>query len=733
MNHTTASGPGATPGSGGAGASAAPAGPAVLPRLVAVDAATFASEFWGRRALLSRADELPRSFADLLSADTVDELVSERGLRTPFLRVAKNGTTLADRTFTAPGGVGAGIADQVSDDKLVSLFADGSTLVLQALHRVWPPIIELCQQLAAELGHPVQANAYVTPPQNQGFSDHYDVHDVFVLQIEGEKRWQIHAPVLESPLRDQPWSDRRAAVAARAAEEPLLEVVLRPGDCLYLPRGFLHAATALGGVSTHLTLGVHAWTGYALAEQLVQQALRLVADDPAVRASLPLGVDLGEPAALRPEVDHVRQQARGRAGPGGSRPGDLGPADGRPREPARGPGRAAPSAQDGRDPAAGHHAGAAAPSRRLAGGPRRPAGAAEPGGRLRRVRGRGTGRQGPARPRVRDSRRPGRGPRPPARARRAGPGRVSTASDHDGGPGTAPAPRCAVAAAERADPMRGTAPPTRRWLLLEHPGPWRIDALAGAGLDPSVLARLSSAAASTGTRILLIRRPGRTTRPDRRQWLLSGPGVGTVGGSWAADDDLLAAADALDATAPPTAASTDPLLLVCAHGVHDACCAIRGRPVAAALDQRWPGQVWECSHVGGDRFAPNVVVLPDGFYYGGLDGAGAVDTVAAHLAGQVRTAQLRGMARFPPPQQAAVIAALERYGPLGADAVAVTASRHEGRYGAPGSRTLLELRVAGVTGAVHAEVVAVRQAPARLTCRAERATPATQYRVERLG
>jgi len=283
------------------------AGHAVLPRLISVDPTTFARDYWGRQALLSTADELPSAFSDLLDARTVDELVSERGLRTPFLRVAKNGTTLGDKTFTAPGGVGAGIADQVSDDKLVSLFADGSTLVLQALHRVWPPILRLCQQLAAELGHPVQANAYVTPPQNQGFSDHYDVHDVFVLQIEGEKRWQVHAPVLESPLRDQPWSDRRAAVAARAAEEPLVDTVLRPGDCLYLPRGFLHAATALSGVTTHLTIGVHSWTRYALAEQLVQQALRTVAADPAVRASLPLGVDLGEPASLRGDAELVRE------------------------------------------------------------------------------------------------------------------------------------------------------------------------------------------------------------------------------------------------------------------------------------------------------------------------------------------------------------------------------------------------------------------------------------------
>jgi ribosomal protein L16 Arg81 hydroxylase len=207
--------------------------------------------------------------------------------------------------FTGPGGVGAGIADQVSDDKLVRLFADGSTLVLQALHRVWPPIIQLCQQLSAELGHPVQANAYVTPPQNQGFSDHYDVHDVFVLQIAGEKRWQIHPPVLEAPLRDQPWTDRKSAVQRGARERPLIEAVLRPGDCLYLPRGFLHAATALGGVSIHLTIGVHTWTRYALAEQLVGQALRTLAADPTARRSLPMGLDFSEPTSLRGDAELV--------------------------------------------------------------------------------------------------------------------------------------------------------------------------------------------------------------------------------------------------------------------------------------------------------------------------------------------------------------------------------------------------------------------------------------------
>ncbi len=281
-----------------------------LTRLIGIDVEEFARDYWGRQALLTPAGAAASGsgFGDLLDAAAVDELVSQRGLRTPFLRVARDGSTLADSTFTAPGGVGASIGDQVSDDQLVRLFADGATMVLQALHRVWPPVMEFSRQLASDLGHPVQANAYVTPPQNQGFSNHYDVHDVFVLQISGEKRWVIHPPVHPSPLRHQPWTDRRSSVERRAAEEPLIDTVLRPGDALYLPRGFLHAATALGGVSTHLTLGVHTWTRYGVAEQLVQHALRTLAVDEAARTSLPLGVDVTDPTALVADVELVRDR-----------------------------------------------------------------------------------------------------------------------------------------------------------------------------------------------------------------------------------------------------------------------------------------------------------------------------------------------------------------------------------------------------------------------------------------
>ncbi len=256
----------------------------------------FADRVWSRMPSLSTAADLPRDFRDLLTLADVDALLSEQGLRTPFLRVARDGAVVPERRWTGGGGVGATIGDQVRDDRVAQLFADGSTVVLQALHRTHAPLARFAADLATDLGHPVQVNAYVTPPQSQGFSSHYDVHDVFVLQVAGEKRWRLHAPVVVDPLRDEPWTDHRQAVEARSAEQPYLDAVLRPGDALYLPRGWLHAATALGEVSAHLTVGVHVHTRASLVEALAA----LVLDEPALRSTLPLGTDPTDPRELAP-------------------------------------------------------------------------------------------------------------------------------------------------------------------------------------------------------------------------------------------------------------------------------------------------------------------------------------------------------------------------------------------------------------------------------------------------
>jgi bifunctional lysine-specific demethylase and histidyl-hydroxylase NO66 len=270
-----------------------------LSSFVALDRATFAERHWGRLPLLTRAADRAHD-PDLFGPDAVDELLARRALRTPFLRMAKDGRTLDSSAFTLGGGVGATIGDQVSEDLVLRQFADGATIVLQALHRTWPPVADAAQGLAADLGHPVQVNAYVTPPQNRGFDDHYDVHDVFVVQVTGQKHWQVRPPVVEAPLRDQPWTDHRDVVRLAAAGPPVIDAVLSPGDTLYLPRGWLHSATALGGTSIHLTMGVHVWTRRQLADDLVRAAGRRLDADPAVRAALDLGVD-----PLDPEVTAV--------------------------------------------------------------------------------------------------------------------------------------------------------------------------------------------------------------------------------------------------------------------------------------------------------------------------------------------------------------------------------------------------------------------------------------------
>jgi cupin superfamily protein len=274
-----------------------------LARALAVDSldtADFAAETWGRRPLLTPATDLGTAgFTDLFSLEAVDELVARRGLRTPFVRVAKGGSVVPASRYTRSGGTGAQVSDQVVDDRLLELFADGHTIVLQGLHRIWPPLVDFAGQLMTDLGHPVQVNAYITPSQSQGFAAHYDVHDVFVLQVAGEKQWRVHEPVHELPLRDQPWTDHRAAVAARAEETPVVDTTLRPGDSLYLPRGFLHSAVALGGVTCHLTVGIHPVTRHAVLATL----LDLAADDVALRTSLPLGIDLAEPAEVQADLD----------------------------------------------------------------------------------------------------------------------------------------------------------------------------------------------------------------------------------------------------------------------------------------------------------------------------------------------------------------------------------------------------------------------------------------------
>jgi hypothetical protein len=225
---------------------------------------------------------------------------------------------------------------------------------------------------------------------------------------------------------------------------------------------------------------------------------------------------------------------------------------------------------------------------------------------------------------------------------------------------------CTESARLRGDPMAGTAPRGFAWVLIEYRGGWPVNGFDGLAIEPRTKALVSSAAHVAQARVLLIRRHGRHSHAVPRRWaVLRHENSGARRqhwGTWTRDEDLAEIATALNV---PGELGRPPVILVCAHGRHDPCCAVRGRPVGGALSERWPELVWECTHVGGDRFAANVVVAPDGVYYGGLDAESCLTTMEAHLADRVHAEHLRGYTDLFPPQQAALAAALRRFGPAG--------------------------------------------------------------------
>lgn len=228
-----------------------------------------------------------------------------------------------------------------------------------------------------------------------------------------------------------------------------------------------------------------------------------------------------------------------------------------------------------------------------------------------------------------------------------------------------------------------------------------------------------------GARVLLIRRHGARVQSGCRVFAA----ITRVGTQWLESFDVDSPRDVLDLNLdglrdghsvggrPDNA----PLFLVCTNGRHDPCCAEFGRPVAAALTAALDDRVWEVSHIGGDRFAGNVVVLPDGLYYGGLDADRAVAVAEAHLHGQIDLDAYRGRSALPFVVQAAEYFLRRERELTGLDSV-----RWVGREQLPDDRWRVTFRAP--SGDVDVVVAVDRDAePRQLTCRAQDLSNAPRY------
>ncbi len=253
-----------------------------------------------------------------------------------------------------------------------------------------------------------------------------------------------------------------------------------------------------------------------------------------------------------------------------------------------------------------------------------------------------------------------------------------------------PPGRCSALSALVDEPLAGSAADARGWVALEQPGAWGAKAFKDSDLDPAIGKALDSAASKHGLRPVLIRRPGRVAgRGSARRVLVahSLPGRTWLLGGWVDDPaavlDLdwaaVASGDlaAARASLPGLELETAPHLLVCANGKRDACCAIVGRPVAAAAADTHPDRVWETTHLGGHRFAPTAVVLPSGWTFGRLTPENAAPTLESVAAEIVPIESARGRSVWPGPGQVAELAVRRELGARGVDDV-MTVARADG-------------------------------------------------------
>ena len=222
--------------------------------LLSGDPTAFVNDVWGRRILVHEVD--PALLDGVFGISMADHLITETALRTPQVRLAKNGSVLPESQFTRHATIaGQQLTGLIDARKVLAEFNGGATIVFQGLQRYWQPLRALVRALEEQLGHPCQANAYLTPPGSQGFALHSDTHDVFVFQTYGAKLWEVHDDAGEH------------------------EVAMVPGVSMYLPTGTPHAARTQATASLHVTLGINRFMWRDLLKRVVDPLLAS-ADDP---------------------------------------------------------------------------------------------------------------------------------------------------------------------------------------------------------------------------------------------------------------------------------------------------------------------------------------------------------------------------------------------------------------------------------------------------------------------
>lgn len=213
------------------------------------------TEHWERRPL-HVARPLPAWCADLPAVADIDALIRNSAPHEVRFVRTEHGTGKETQVPAA--------GDRADLYAAYRAYGDGWTIVINAVHRVSAVVGRLAADLEEAISHKVGVNLYFTPPGAQGFAPHCDGHDVFVLQLAGEKHWRVYPWSVPLPLEEQ-----QVPIDRERLGPPLIDTTLAPGHLLYMPRGFIHAGVAGDAASAHLTIGMHPFRWADLMKEVV--------------------------------------------------------------------------------------------------------------------------------------------------------------------------------------------------------------------------------------------------------------------------------------------------------------------------------------------------------------------------------------------------------------------------------------------------------------------------------
>lgn len=235
------------------------------------DRDVFLTSYWNKRPLHSRSAR--QSWSEYLTVEEIEAVLTSTSLREPYVRLAREGKVVDERRFLRPLSVqGTALRGVVDSSKLADEFTTGSTVLLDSLDHYMPRVRTLCDRLGSELLGFTEAVAFATPPSNEGLHVHHDNAEVFVLQVAGQKNWEVYEQVRPLP--------QLGGSIATLAESPILSVQLQPGELLYIPWGCPHVARCTDTSSVHLSITVRPATVAKLLESMIKEALTVDSFEP---------------------------------------------------------------------------------------------------------------------------------------------------------------------------------------------------------------------------------------------------------------------------------------------------------------------------------------------------------------------------------------------------------------------------------------------------------------------